>query len=94
MSIIPLTAIELENRYREEQLSRVSYEEAKLYVDDRERQFRLTEEDNSINSDKFVNQVFLHISKNPIVLFDESCRTSNNVKDNIIEKDDIFKYFL
>jgi hypothetical protein len=58
MSIIPLTAMELENRYREEQLSRVSYEEAKLYVDDRERQFRLTEEDNSVNSDKFVKQVF------------------------------------
>ena len=93
MSIIPLTEIELENRYREEQLSRVSYEEAKLYVDDRERQFRLTEEDNSINSDNFVKQVFSHISENPIVLFDESCRTSNNVKDNIIEKDHIFKDF-
>ena len=46
-----------------------------------------------ISSDNYIAQSFPPSSMNPIVLFDEISRACKNVKDNLIEKDDIYKYF-
>ena len=94
VSLTPLTSIELENRYLAEYNSRVSLEEAKLYVNDREKQRGIIET-NIINeqSNNFTAQTFSPSLENPMILFDELSRLSTNVKDNLINRDDIFKYY-
>jgi hypothetical protein len=91
MAIVPLTDIELQNRYIAEESSRVSFEEAKLYVDDRENKRKSIGATEVIDrSDSYKAQIFQPLSENPIVLLDEISRASKNVKD---DKDDIYKYF-
>ena len=94
MTLLPLTSIELENRYIAERQSRVSLEEAKFYVNDRERIRQNSEPDNIIQqSNDYIAQTFLSTSENPILLFDETSRATSNVKDNVVDRDDLFKYF-
>ena len=94
ISLLPLTGIELENRYLTEHNSRVSLQEAKLYVNDREKHRRIMEPSILIEpSNNFIAQTFPLSSENPMILFDEVSRLSTHVKDNLIVKDDIFKYF-
>jgi len=59
MTIVPLTDIELQNRYIAEESSRVSFEEAKLYVDDRENKRKSIGATDVIDrSDSYKAQIF------------------------------------
>lgn len=90
-SMAKLTDTELENRYLAEHKSRVSIEEAKHYVNDREKKrFPNLLCNDNLNSRA---ESFKHSSPNPIKLYDEPSRLSTNVKDNIIDQDNIFQYF-
>jgi len=94
MSMRQLTDIDLEIRYQAELKSRVSLEEAKHFVNDREKK-RFPIVSNNLDEPviNFKAQSFRPSSENPIQLYDEPSRSSVNVKDNIIDQDDIFKYF-
>ena len=94
MSLEPLTNSELQIRYEAELKSRVTIEEAKLYVDDREKKRTLVGSNALCNhNENFTAQTFLPESQNPLNLLDEISHLSSNVKDNMIDQEDIFKYF-
>jgi len=93
-SLVPLTFSELQRRYEAELKSRVSLEEAKLYVDDREKKRTLTRLNTLCDkNNNFKAQTIIDVSNNPLNMLDEISRLSANVKDNIIDQEDIFKYF-
>jgi len=94
MSLEPLTHSELQNRYEVELKSRVTIEEAKFYVDDREKKRTVVGSNALCNqNENFTAQTFLPESQNPLNLLDEISHLSSNVKDNMIDQEDIFKYF-
>ncbi len=76
-SLLPLTNIELVNRYIAESKSRVSFEEAELYVNDRERERKNIGRNNILEqSQDFIAQFFPSSSENPMVIFDKTSRAS------------------
>jgi len=79
-----MTNSDLQKSYEDELKSRVTFEEAKLYVDDREKKLK---------NQMCRKETFVPFSQNPLNLLDEMSRVSLNVKDNIIDQEDIFKYF-
>jgi len=94
VSIRPLTNTELEYRYIAETKSRVSVEEARNIINEREKKLQYKEEENSSEEPKnYIPQTFLPCTKLPMSLFDDLSRLSRNVKDNLIDQDDVFKYF-
>lgn len=93
-SIRPLTDVELQSRYEAELNSRVSLEEAKHYVDDREKKRYFEENALPEQLINYKRQKFQPFSVNPVQLFDDYSRLSSGAKDNLIDLDDICRYFL
>ena len=94
MSIKSLTNTELENRYKAEAKSRVCLEEAKCFVNEREDKRKIKENKEIEESIvKFIHQQFLPSSESPLNMIDDFSRICINVKDNLIDNDDIYKYY-
>jgi hypothetical protein len=94
LSIRPLSEVELNIRYQDEEKCRVSLQEAKYYIQDRENK-RLSLISTNVSNNNLISptQNIRSLSQNTLSLYDEPSRAPANLKDNIIEQDDIFKYF-